>query len=142
MPVSINHRAIPWVTYTDPELAQVGLLEEEARLQSGVIRVLRWPYRENDRAQAEHATDGHIKVVTDRAGEILGVTIVGARAGETISAWTLAISQKLNIRALAGLVVPYPTYAEVGKHAAMSYFTHGLTMPRTRRIMGWLRRFG
>jgi pyruvate/2-oxoglutarate dehydrogenase complex dihydrolipoamide dehydrogenase (E3) component len=142
MPVSINHRAIPWVTYTDPELAQVGLLEEEARLQSGVIRVLRWPYRENDRAQAEHATDGHIKVVTDRAGEILGVTIVGARAGETISAWTLAISQKLNIRALAGLVVPYPTYAEVGKRAAMSYFTHSLTMPRTRRIMGWLRRFG
>jgi len=142
MPVSINHRAIPWVTYTDPELAQVGLLEEQARLQSGVIRVLRWPYRENDRAQAEHATDGHIKVVTDRAGEILGVTIVGARAGETISAWTLAISQKLNIRALAGLVVPYPTYAEVGKRAAMSYFTHSLTMPRTRRIMGWLRRFG
>jgi hypothetical protein len=70
------------------------------------------------------------------------VTIVGARAGETISAWTLAISQKLNIRALAGLVVPYPTYAEVGKRAAMSYFTHSLTMPRTRRIMGWLRRFG
>ncbi len=142
LPIQVDHRAIPSVTYTDPELAQVGLLEQEARAQSGVIRVLRWPYRENDRAQAEHATDGHIKVVTDRAGEIQGVTIVGAHAGETITAWTLAISQKLNIRALAGLVVPYPTYAEVGKRAAMSYFTHGLTMPRTRRIMAWLRRFG
>ncbi len=133
---------MPSVTYTDPELAQVGLREQEARVQSGVIRVLRWPYRENDRAQVEHATDGHIKVVTNRAGEILGVTMVGAGAGESITAWTLAISQKLNIRAVAGLVVPYPTYAEVGKHAAMTYFTHGLTMPRTRRIMGWLRRFG
>lgn len=142
LPIRIDHRAIPSVTYTDPELAQVGLLEDEARLQSGVIRVLRWPYRENDRAQAEHATDGHIKVVTDRAGEILGVTIVGVHAGETITAWTLAISQKLNIRAFAGLVVPYPTYAEAGKRAAIGYFTRGLTTPRTRRIMGWLRRFG
>ncbi|HKM87696.1 MAG TPA: FAD-dependent oxidoreductase [Xanthobacteraceae bacterium] len=142
VPIKVNHRAIPAVTYTDPELAQVGLLEEEARAQSGVIRVLRWPYRENDRAQAEHATDGHIKIVTDRAGEILGVTIVGAHAGETITAWTLAVSQRLNIRAFASLVVPYPTYAEVGKRAAISYFTHGLTTPRTRRIMGWLRRFG
>ena len=142
VPFRVDHRAVPSVTYTDPELAQVGLLEQEARVQSGVIRVLRWPYRENDRAQVEHATDGHIKVVTNRAGEILGVTMVGAGAGESITAWTLAISQKLNIRALAGLVVPYPTYAEVGKRAAMTYFTHGLTMPRTRRIMGWLRRFG
>ncbi len=140
-PIRVDHRALPWVTYTDPELAQVGLLEREARVRSGVIRVLRWPYRENDRAQAEHTTDGHIKVVTDRAGEILGVTIVGAHAGETITAWTLAISQRLNIRAFAGLVVPYPTYAEVGKRAAISFFTHGLTTPRTRRIMGWLRHF-
>jgi pyruvate/2-oxoglutarate dehydrogenase complex dihydrolipoamide dehydrogenase (E3) component len=142
VPIRVNHRAIPSVTYTDPELAQVGLLEEEARAHSGVIRVLRWPYRENDRAQAEHATDGHIKVVTDRAGEILGVTIVGAHAGETITAWTLAVSERLNIRVFASLVVPYPTYAEVGKRAAIGYFTHGLTTPRTRRIMGWLRRSG
>jgi pyruvate/2-oxoglutarate dehydrogenase complex dihydrolipoamide dehydrogenase (E3) component len=142
VPIRVNHRAIPWVTHTDPELAQVGLLEEEARAHSGTIRVLRWPYRENDRAQAEQATTGHIKVVTDRAGDILGVTIVGAHAGESITAWTLAISQKLNIRAFAGLVVPYPTYAEVGKRAAMTYFARGLTSPRLRRIIGWLRRVG
>jgi pyruvate/2-oxoglutarate dehydrogenase complex dihydrolipoamide dehydrogenase (E3) component len=142
MPVNIDYRAIPSVTYTDPALAQVGLLEEEARAQSGAIRVLRWPYRENDRAQAERATDGHIKVITDRAGEILGVSMVGAQAGETITAWTLAISQRLNIRAVAGLVVPYPSYAEVGKRAAIAYFIHGLTTSRTRRIIGWLRRFG
>jgi pyruvate/2-oxoglutarate dehydrogenase complex dihydrolipoamide dehydrogenase (E3) component len=140
VPVRINHEIIPWVTYTDPELAQVGLLEAEARAHSGAIRVLRWPYRENDRAQVERTTEGHIKVITDRAGEILGVTIVGANAGEAIAAWTLAISEKLNIRAMASLVVPYPSYAEVGKRAAMTYFLNGLTIPRTRRIMRWLRR--
>jgi pyruvate/2-oxoglutarate dehydrogenase complex dihydrolipoamide dehydrogenase (E3) component len=139
-PVKMDHEIIPWAMFTDPQLAHVGLLEDEARAHSGVIRVLRWPYRENDRAQVERATDGHIKVVTDRTGEILGVTIVGPRAAESLTAWTLAISQKLNIRALAGLVVPYPTYAEVGKRAAITYFTQGLTTPRTRRIMGWLRR--
>jgi pyruvate/2-oxoglutarate dehydrogenase complex dihydrolipoamide dehydrogenase (E3) component len=139
-PTKIDHAAIPWVTYTDPELAQVGLLEDEARAHSGIIRVLRWSYRDNDRAQVERATDGHIKIVTDRIGKILGVTVVGPKAGETITAWTLAISQKLNIRAFAGLVVPYPTYAEVGKRAAITYFTQGLTAPRTRRIMRWLRR--
>jgi pyruvate/2-oxoglutarate dehydrogenase complex dihydrolipoamide dehydrogenase (E3) component len=139
--VKVDYQAVPWVTYTDPELAQVGLLEDEARAHAGVIRVLRWPYRENDRAQVERTTEGHIKVVTDRSGEILGATIVGPQARESIAAWTLAVSQKLNIRALAGLVVPYPAYAEVGKRAAIAYFTHGLTRPPRRRIMGWLRRF-
>jgi pyruvate/2-oxoglutarate dehydrogenase complex dihydrolipoamide dehydrogenase (E3) component len=140
-PVKINHESIPWVTFTDPELAHVGLLEQEARVHSGVIRVLRWPYRENDRAHVDGATDGHIKVVTDRNGVILGATIVGSHAAESIAPWTLAISQKLNIRALAGMVVPYPTYAEVGKRAAITYFTQGLTTLGARRIMGWLRRW-
>lgn len=139
-PVRVNHEIIPSVTYTDPELAQVGFLEEEARAHAGAIRVLRWPFRENDRAQVEQTAEGHIKVITDRTGEILGVTIVGPNAGEAIAAWTLAISEKLNIRAMAELVVPYPSYAEVGKRAAMTYFTGGLTIPRTRRIMRWLRR--
>jgi pyruvate/2-oxoglutarate dehydrogenase complex dihydrolipoamide dehydrogenase (E3) component len=140
VPIRVDHEIIPWVTFTDPELAQVGLLEEEARAHSGVIRVLRWPYRENDRAQVERATAGHIKVITDRAGEILGATIVGPHAGEAITPWTLAVSQRLNIRAFANLVVPYPSYAEVGKRAAMTYFSPGLTIRRTRRIMGWLSR--
>jgi pyruvate/2-oxoglutarate dehydrogenase complex dihydrolipoamide dehydrogenase (E3) component len=140
--VSADHRAVPTVTHTDPELAQVGLLEDEARAHSGAIRVLRWPYRENDRAQCTQATNGHIKVITDRRGDILGATIVGPEAGENIVAWTLAVGQKLNISAFAGLVVPYPAYAEVGKRAAMTYFMRGLTSSWVRRIMGWLRRLG
>lgn len=141
-PFRVDDQAIPAVTYTDPELAQVGLLEDAARAHAKSIRVLRWPYRENDRAQAAAATNGHIKLITDRRGDILGAAIVGADACENIALWTLAINQKLNIRALADLIVPYPAYAEVGKRAAMTYFSQGLTSTSVRRIMDWLRRLG
>ena len=142
MPVKVDVDAIPRVTFTDPELAHIGLSENQARQRIKTIRVLRWPYRENDRAQAEHMTFGHIKVVTDKKGRILGATIVGAAAGELITAWTLAISQRLNIRAFAGIVVPYPTLSEIGKRAAISFFTPRLSSPWVRRILGWLRRLG
>jgi pyruvate/2-oxoglutarate dehydrogenase complex dihydrolipoamide dehydrogenase (E3) component len=140
--VDADSYAVPFVTFTDPEMAQVGITEEEAHARSYAIRVLRWPYSENERAQATGETSGHIKAVTDRNGSILGVTLVGPQAAENIAVWTLAINQKLNIEALAGVIVPYPTYAEVGKRAAMTYFTRGLTSPLVRRIIGWLRRFG
>jgi pyruvate/2-oxoglutarate dehydrogenase complex dihydrolipoamide dehydrogenase (E3) component len=130
------------VTFTDPELAQVGLTEAAARARRGGLRVLRWPYHENDRAQAERETAGHIKVITDRRGRILGATIVGASAGELITTWTLAVAQRLNIRALAGIIVPYPTLAEIGKRAATTYFILSLTSNRVRRVIGWLRRLG
>ena len=130
------------MTFTDPELAHVGLTDEQARERHGAIRVLRWPYHDNDRAQTERETRGHIKVVTDKKGSILGATIVGAAAGEQITAWTLAISQRLNIRAFAEIVMPYPTYSEIGKRAAISFFTPRLTRPWVRRILKLLRRFG
>jgi pyruvate/2-oxoglutarate dehydrogenase complex dihydrolipoamide dehydrogenase (E3) component len=143
----VNLAILPRVTFTDPELAHVGLTEAQARGRWGgrgrrVIRVLRWPYHENDRAQAEGETLGHIKVITNRRGKILGASIVGAGAGELITTWTLAITQGLNIRALAGIVVPYPTLSEIGKRAALTYFTPGLTNRWVRRIIAFLRRFG
>ena len=142
LPVRANDALVPRVTFTDPELAQVGLTEAELRSRRRAFRVLRWPYHENDRAQAERQTVGHIKVVTDTRGRILGATIVGVGAGELITAWTLAISRRLNIRAFAGIIVPYPTLAEIGKRAAITYFTPGLTSNWVRRIIIWLRRFG
>jgi pyruvate/2-oxoglutarate dehydrogenase complex dihydrolipoamide dehydrogenase (E3) component len=141
-PVRIEARSIPRVTHTDPELAQVGLLEDEARKVAGAIRILRWPYRENDRAVTTQSTDGHIKVVTNRRGKILGATIVGAAASENIAAWALAVSQRLDVGVFAGLITPYPSYAEVGKRAAISYYMSSLTSIRVRRIIGWLRRLG
>jgi pyruvate/2-oxoglutarate dehydrogenase complex dihydrolipoamide dehydrogenase (E3) component len=142
LPVRLDEQAVPRVTFTDPELAQVGLTEAEARSHRPNIRVLRWPYHENDRAQAEAATVGHIKVITTPRGRILGATIVGAGAGELITTWTLAIGRRLNIRALAGIIVPYPTLAEIGKRAALTYFTPGLTSFWVRRIIALLRRLG
>jgi pyruvate/2-oxoglutarate dehydrogenase complex dihydrolipoamide dehydrogenase (E3) component len=142
LPVKLIGEEIPRVTFTDPELAHVGLTDMQARERHGTIRVLRWPYHENDRAQAEGETCGHIKVVTDQKGLILGATIVGAAAGEQIAAWTLAMNHGLNIRAFADLVVPYPTYSEIGKRAAITFFTPRLTSSWLRRILGFLRRFG
>jgi len=142
LPVSVNNAVIPWVTYTEPELAQTGLSEAQARARGLAFRVLRWPYHDNDRAQAERATRGHIKLIVAKRGRILGATIVGTQAGELINMWTLAISKKLNIRAMTGIVMPYPTLSEIGKRAAIDFFTPSLTSPYVRRIIGWLRVFG
>jgi pyruvate/2-oxoglutarate dehydrogenase complex dihydrolipoamide dehydrogenase (E3) component len=142
LPVRTNFDDIPRVTFTDPELAHVGLTDAQASEQHRAIRVLRWPYHDNDRAQTEGETRGHIKVVTNRKGLILGATIVGAAAGEQIVAWTLAIGQGLNIRSFAEIVMPYPTYSEIGKRAAMSFFAPRLTKPWVRRILRLLRGFG
>jgi len=142
LPARASDDAIPWVTFTDPELAHVGLGEAQARERHKTIRVLRWPYHENDRAQAERDTHGHIKVVTAKNGRILGASIVGAHAGELITAWTLALSRGLNIRAMAEVVVPYPTLSEIGKRAGISYFSPSLSNPKLRRLINFLRRFG
>jgi pyruvate/2-oxoglutarate dehydrogenase complex dihydrolipoamide dehydrogenase (E3) component len=142
LPAKVNDALVPWVTFTDPELAHVGLTEGQARERHKTIRVLRWPYHENDRAQAERDTDGHIKVITAKNGRILGATIVGAQAGELITTWTLALSRGLNIRAMTGIVIPYPTLSEIGKRAAITYFSPSLTNPGVRRLINFLRRFG
>ncbi|HET6161484.1 MAG TPA: FAD-dependent oxidoreductase [Dongiaceae bacterium] len=143
LPAKVDYRSLPWVTYTDPELAHVGLTEEQARAAHGEdITILRWPYRDNDRAQAERVTDGLVKVVTTRSGKILGASILGAHAGELIQVWVLAIAQGLNIKALAGMIAPYPTLGEINKRAAGSFFTPKLFGDRTKRLVRLLSRFG
>jgi pyruvate/2-oxoglutarate dehydrogenase complex dihydrolipoamide dehydrogenase (E3) component len=142
LPVAMKIDEIPRVIFTEPELAHVGLSEAAAREQVGEVRLLRWSYHDNDRALAERETRGHIKVVTDPKGLILGATIVGAAASEQISTWTLAINHGLNIRAFAELVVPYPTYSEIGKRAAISFFTPKLTSSWVGRLLNVLRRLG
>jgi len=142
LPVRVDNDVVPWVTYTEPELAHTGLTEAQARARRIAIRIARWPYHDNDRAQAERETHGHIKVITTRKGKIVGATIVGAQAGELVGMWTLAIAQGLNIRAFTGIVLPYPTLSELGKRAAIDFFTPSLTSPWVRRIIAWMRVFG
>jgi pyruvate/2-oxoglutarate dehydrogenase complex dihydrolipoamide dehydrogenase (E3) component len=142
IPAKVDYRALPWVTYTDPELAQVGLTEAESRAIERAPRVLRWRFAENDRAQTERETEGMVKVVTRGNGRILGASILGPGAGDLILPWALAISQNLKIGALADLIVPYPTRGEASKRAAGSYYTPTLFSARTRRLVRLLARFG
>jgi pyruvate/2-oxoglutarate dehydrogenase complex dihydrolipoamide dehydrogenase (E3) component len=143
LPARADYRALPWVTYSDPELAAIGMTEPTARDAYGdAIRVLRWDFAENDRAQTERDTIGRVKVVTTAKGRILGAAILGAGAGDQIAVWALALAQRLKIGAVANLVVPYPTRSEAGKRAAGSFYTPTLFSPRTRRLVRLLARFG
>ena len=141
LPARLDYRALPRVTYTDPELAQVGPTEDEARAAGRRVSVLRWEMAENDRAQAERDTAGMVKLVVER-GRVIGAGILAPHAGEMIGQWTLAIERALPVRASAELIAPYPTRAEAGKRAAGAYYGARLFAPRTRRLvraLAWLR---
>ncbi|NNE24172.1 MAG: FAD-dependent oxidoreductase [Rhizobiales bacterium] len=134
---------IPWVTYTDPELAHVGLTEADARKQHGDgVKMLKWTFDENDRARTERKTDGIIKVVTAGNGSILGATIVGPHAGELIQSWSLSIGAGLKIKAMIDQVVAYPTLAEVGRRAAITQYADLPAKPWVRWIIAVLKKFG
>jgi pyruvate/2-oxoglutarate dehydrogenase complex dihydrolipoamide dehydrogenase (E3) component len=127
---------VPWVTYTDPELAHLGLTEAQARETHGdSIKVLRWPFHENDRAQAEGRSEGLVKVVTSRRGKILGASIVGSQAGELIHPWVQAITKGFKIGAMVQPVAPYPTRAEANRRAAITYFADFASNIWVRRVI-------
>jgi pyruvate/2-oxoglutarate dehydrogenase complex dihydrolipoamide dehydrogenase (E3) component len=141
LPARLRLEALPWVTFTDPELAQVGMTEAAARAAGRDPVVLRSPFAANDRAVAERETEGLVKVVADRRGRVLGAGIVGAEAGELVHAWALAMSARLRLGALAGAILPYPTRGEAGKRAAGAFFTPRLFGPGARRLvraLAWL----
>ncbi len=142
LPAKARTDHIPWATYTDPELAQVGLTEAQAREQHGdKMEVARFPYHENDRAIATGQTTGFIKVMVVK-GKPVGATIVGAQAGELIQTWSLAIANGLKLSAVAGMVVPYPTLGEINKRAAGAYFSPRLfESPMVKRIVRFVQRF-
>lgn len=142
LPAKVSTNAIPWVTYTDPELAHVGLSEAEAQKSGQKIRILRWPYAENDRAIAERHIHGSIKVITDTKGRILGATIVGMNAGEIIQMWTMAITRKMKIKAMTEFISPYPTLSEISKRVAYTYYASSLKSPMLHRIIKWLGKLG
>jgi pyruvate/2-oxoglutarate dehydrogenase complex dihydrolipoamide dehydrogenase (E3) component len=142
LPARVDYRALPWVTYADPELAQVGLTEAEARARHGRVTLLRWPFHDNDRARAERATLGLVKVVATPQGRILGASILGQAAGELIQTWQLAIGAGLKVSAVAGMIAPYPTLGEASKRAAGSFYLPKLFGARTKRLVRLLGRLG
>jgi pyruvate/2-oxoglutarate dehydrogenase complex dihydrolipoamide dehydrogenase (E3) component len=139
LPARLDYAALPRVTYTHPELAQVGMTEAEARAAGHRISILRWPLAENDRATAERDNTGVVKLVVG-GGRVLGAGILAANAGEMIGLWTLAIARRVKLRALAALILPYPTRGEAGKRAAASFFVSRLFAPRTKTLVHLLAR--
>lgn len=140
LPVDAKPRAVPWVTYTDPELAHVGLTEAQARVRNGErVRVVLARFADNDRARAERRTAGLVKVVAGRGGRILGCSIAGAHAGELIQPWVLALSRGLKLSAMAGMIAPYPTLGEAGKRAAGVWYEAALFSPTMRALVRMLR---
>ncbi|MFB2974343.1 NAD(P)/FAD-dependent oxidoreductase [Aerosakkonema sp. BLCC-F183] len=115
-----KYEIIPWATFTDPELARVGLTEQQAKEKYGdKIYVLKQNFAEVDRAQAEAATSGFAKIITRSNGVILGAHLVGPSAGELIHEIVLAMSHKLKVSTLSGIIHIYPTLAEINSKAAL-----------------------
>ncbi|MEC7246411.1 MAG: FAD-dependent oxidoreductase, partial [Pseudomonadota bacterium] len=143
VPAKIKDNAIPWVTYTDPELAQTGLTWNEAvsRFGAGNVRRTDWELRENDRARAARRTEGLVRIISDKRGKILGASILAPNAGELIHSWTLAIESGLKMSAMASTIAPYPSWSEASKRAAGAFFTEKLFSPRTRKIVQFLLKF-
>ncbi len=133
---------VPHVTYTEPELAQVGLTEAEARhIYGGRLTVLRQAFEHSDRALAEAKPAGFLKLMAVD-GRPIGVTIAGPQAGELISLWALALSAKLKLSAVAGMIAPYPTLSELSKRAAGAYFSPKLfDNPMLKRVVRLVQRF-
>ena len=138
LPAKADYRALPWCTYTEPELAQAGLTEGAAREKGLEVRTAGAELAENDRGRAEGLEAGRIKLVVDKGGRVLGAGIAGPHAGELIQPWVLAIQRKLKLKDMAGLILPYPTLGESGKRAAGEYYApivYGTAMQRIVRLM-------
>ncbi|QTN34771.1 dihydrolipoyl dehydrogenase family protein [Cognatishimia activa] len=133
---------IPWATYTEPEMAQVGMTEAQARDAHGdALEVARFHYTHNDRAIAERKTKGLIKVMVVK-GRPIGASIAGYQAGELINLWALVIANKLKMSAVANMVAPYPTVGELNKRAAGAYFSPRLfENPKVKSVVRFVQRW-
>lgn len=134
LPAKSQATGIPWCTFTMPELARVGLSEQDAQQQAIKHKVYTFPFSENDRAISEGETDGMAKIITTPKGKLLGACIVGPHAGELISEYVLAISQGLNVSALSNTIHIYPTLAQINRCVADQRMKESLTLTRKRWI--------
>lgn len=142
LPSKAKTSHIPWATYTDPELSQVGLTEAQAKEAHGdKLEVVRFHYSHNDRAIAERKTKGFIKLMVVK-GRPVGASIVGYQAGELINLWALALANNMKMSQIAAMVAPYPTIGEINKRAAGAYFTPRLfDSAAVKRVVGFVQRF-
>jgi pyruvate/2-oxoglutarate dehydrogenase complex dihydrolipoamide dehydrogenase (E3) component len=138
LPRKADYTKTPWCTYTDPEVASVGLNEKRARAADVEYRLLVEHFCENDRALAEGAPAGMIKVLVSPKGVVLGCQIVGEHAGELIHEWIAAVAGGVKLSSLAGAMHVYPTLSEISKRAAGSFFAEKLFSERTKSLLHFL----
>jgi pyruvate/2-oxoglutarate dehydrogenase complex dihydrolipoamide dehydrogenase (E3) component len=138
-----DHQVVPWTTFTDPEIARVGLTEEQARQEHDYVRVFRQPFSEVDRAVTDGETEGLVKIVTGRRGKILGGHIIGSDAGNLIHEVVLAMQKDIPVQTLSTTIHVYPTLAQANQRAADNYYREILFTDRNRKVLSaffWLRR--
>ncbi|MBT5955060.1 FAD-dependent oxidoreductase [bacterium] len=125
MPAKVNYRTVPWVTYTRPEVAHVGLTEQMAKKDGLLEKVEKVDLKSIDRAKADHDREGFLKFIIGKRNRLLGVTIVGQKAGEMIGIGALAIQKELKASEFLSMVFPYPTQSEIYKFASLNLAKQG-----------------
>ncbi len=138
-PKRVDYSQVPWVTYTDPELAAVGLSEQQAKAQGLDVEVLRFPFRDIDRAVVEGATVGLTKFVVHK-GKILGATILGPNAGELLHEIVLAMKSGSSIGKISAAIHAYPTLSQIHRRTVNTHFSAKLFSPTSRRLVQWINR--
>lgn len=138
----VDYTAVPWVTYTYPELAHVGLNINDAKAKFGnKIRITEFEYKDNDRARTEREIIGKIKLITNTGGKILGVSILGTSAGELLFPWIDLINRGETVKAITKNIIPYPTLYEINKQVVSKYYTPILFSNKVRLIVKMLKIF-
>jgi len=134
-----SYQVVPWATYTDPELAHVGMSEEKARERFGPggIKVFRFELKNNDRHVIEGAVKGQVKLVTRPNGKILGCDMLGANAGDLIHEYALAIRKGLKVGDISGMIHAYPTLAQANKRVSDRYFAEKIFQGRIPGLVRW-----
>lgn len=134
----VDYRVVPWTTFIDPEVARVGLNEQEAKAQGIAHEVTRYGIDDLDRAIADSAAHGFVKVLTVPGKDrILGVTIVGEHAGDLLAEFVLAMKWRLGLNKILSTIHTYPTLAEANKYAAGEWKRAHVS----KRMLGWLEHF-
>ena len=142
VPSSVKNSHIPYVTFTEPELAQVGVTEEVARIKFGdKLVVSRFSYDQIDRAIAERSTEGIIKILIYN-GRVVGVSIIGRQAGELINFWTFVIANGVKLSKIAQMVAAYPTLGEINKRVVGNYYAPRLfESERIKRLVRFVQKW-
>ena len=135
LPRKVNYTYLPWVTYTDPELASIGLNEQAARAKGIAFRVWSEAFAGNDRSLTEGERVGKIKLILDAKERPLGVQILGPHAGELLGEWVAALNGKVSLATLAAAVHPYPTLGEISKRVAGNVLAEKIFSERVKKTL-------